>query len=72
MVQTHRSATWVHPLVCHVFRSVARLPGSGHFFYHEGHEEHEGKQSTSRCIPSFSLVTLKFVSSPILLPAHFI
>ena len=41
-------------------------------FYHEGHEEHEGNQSMNRFIPSFSLVTLKFISSPIFIPANFI
>ncbi len=41
-------------------------------FYHEGHEEHEGNQSTKRLMPSFSLVTLKFISSPIFISANFI
>ncbi len=41
-------------------------------FYHEGHEEHEGNQSTKRLVPSFSLVTLKFISSPIFISANFI
>ena len=41
-------------------------------FYHEGHEEHEGKQSTNRYIPSFGVVRWKFISSPILIPANFI
>ncbi len=40
--------------------------------YHEGHEEHEGNQSTKRLMPSFSFVTLKFISNPILTSANFI
>ncbi len=51
---------------CRAAYSLHRL------FYHEGHEEHEGNQSTKRLVPSFSLVTLKFISSPIFISANFI
>ena len=75
MVKTHRSATWVHPMVRHVFRAATRCLEADmqdRLFYHEGHEEHEGRQSTDRCSPSFGVVRWKFISNPILIPANFI
>ena len=75
IVKTHRSATLVHPIVRHVFRAATHCLEADmqdRLFYHEGHEEHEGNQSINRFIPSFSLVTLKFISSPILIVANFI
>ena len=75
MVKTDRSASLVYPLVRHVFRPAAHCleaDTQDQLYYHEGHEEHEGNQSTNRFIPSFSLVTLKFINSPILIPANFI
>ena len=33
--------------------------------YHKGHEDREGNQSTKHFIPSFSLLTLKYINSPL-------
>jgi len=32
--------------------------------YQKGHEDHERNQSTKHFIPSFSLLTLKYINSP--------
>ena len=73
--KTHRSPTLVHPIVRHVFRAAVHCLEADMWHrlsYHEGHEEHEGNQSTKRLMPSFSLITLKFISSPIFISANFI
>jgi len=73
--KTHRSPTLLHPVVRHVFHATVHCLKAGMWHrlsYHEGHEEHEGNQSTNRFMPSFSLITLKFISSPTLISANFI
>ena len=73
--KTYRSPTLVHPIVCHVFRATVHCLEAGMWHRlsnHEGHEEHEGNQSTNRVTPSFSSVTLKFISSPTLISANLI
>ena len=47
--KTHRSPTLVHPIVRHVFHATVHCLEAGMWHrlsYHEGHEEHEGNQST--------------------------
>ena len=73
--KTHRSPTWGHPIVRHVFRATVHCLEAGMWHrlsYHEGHEEHEENQSTNRSMPSFRWVTLKFISSPTLISANLI